>query len=94
MEATSNQTLTVLIQTIADIIKLQLTRRYARPMLPAEVEKQIRLNLRSIRANNKLLKLLDSRDADGAEAYWAKHLIAVGVTVLGDGADAVVDLPE
>jgi hypothetical protein len=62
-------------------------------MLPAEASEQIHLNLRSIRANDKLIKLLDSRDADGGESYCTKHLTAVGVTVLGDYADAVVDLP-
>jgi len=94
VEGTGNQTLTLLLQTIADIIELQLTRRYERPMLPAEAEEQVRLNLRSVRANDKLLKLLESGDADGSEAYWTKHLIAAGVSVLGDDAEAVIDLPE
>jgi DNA-binding FadR family transcriptional regulator len=94
VEATGNQTLTVLIQTIADIIELQLTRRYSRPMGPAEVEEQVRLNLKSVRADDKLIKLLESQDADGAEAYWTKHLTAAGATVLGDDADKVIDLPE
>jgi GntR family transcriptional repressor for pyruvate dehydrogenase complex len=94
VEATSNQTLTVLIQTIADVIELQLTRRYSRPMGPAEVEEQVRLNLKSVRANEKLIKLLESQDADGAEAYWTKHLTAAGATVFGDDADTVIDLPE
>jgi GntR family transcriptional regulator, transcriptional repressor for pyruvate dehydrogenase complex len=94
VEATRNQTVTVLLQTIADIIELQLTRRYSRPMTPVEVEEQIRLNRQSVRANDKLLKLLDSRDADGAEAYWTKHLLAAATIVLGDDADSIVDLPE
>jgi GntR family transcriptional regulator, transcriptional repressor for pyruvate dehydrogenase complex len=94
VEATQNQTLTVLLQTVADIIELQVRRRYERPMLPDEAEEQVRLNLKSVRANDKLLKLLESGDADGAEAYWTKHLIAAGVTILGDDAETVVDLPE
>jgi DNA-binding GntR family transcriptional regulator len=63
-------------------------------MLPAEAEEQIRLNVRSVHANDKLLKLLESHDPDGAEAFWTKHLVAVGDTLLGDDADAVVDLPD
>lgn len=94
VEGTRNQTLAVLLQTIADIIELQLTRRYERPMLPAEAEEQVRLNLKSVRANDKLLKLLESGDADGAEAYWTKHMIAAGVSLLGDDAGTIVDLPE
>jgi GntR family transcriptional regulator, transcriptional repressor for pyruvate dehydrogenase complex len=93
-EGTRNQTLTVLVQTIADIVELQVMRRYTRPMPPAEAEEQIRQNLRSTRANDKLLKLLEARDADGAESYWTKHLVAAGATLLGPDADAVVDLPD
>jgi GntR family transcriptional repressor for pyruvate dehydrogenase complex len=94
VEGTRNQTLTVLLQTVADIIELQLTRRYSRPMTPDEAAEQVRQNLRSVRANDKLLKLLESRDADEAEAYWTKHLLAASTLVLGDDAETIVDLPE
>ena len=94
VEGTRNQTLTMLVQTIADIIELQVARRYTRPMVPAEAEEQVRQTLRSTRANDTLLKLLESQDADGAESYWTEHLIAVGTTLLGPDGDAVIDLPD
>jgi DNA-binding FadR family transcriptional regulator len=94
VEGTRNHTLTVLVQTIADIIELQVTRRYSRPMQPSEAEEQVRQNLRSVHANDKLLKLLESHDADGAESYWTTHLVAIGATLLGPDADTVVDLPD
>jgi GntR family transcriptional regulator, transcriptional repressor for pyruvate dehydrogenase complex len=94
VEGTGNQTLAVLWQTIADIIELQVTSRYTRPMNAAEIEDQVTQNRRSVRANDRLLKLLDSHDADGAERYWIKHLIAVGEHLLGPDPDAVVDLPD
>jgi GntR family transcriptional regulator, transcriptional repressor for pyruvate dehydrogenase complex len=94
VEGTRNQTLTVLWQTIADIIELQVKSRYSRPMAPAEAEEQVRMNLRSVHADDKLLKLLESHDAAGAEAYWTRHLVAVGNTLLGPDADTVVDLPD
>lgn len=94
VEGTQNQTLAVLWQTIADIIELLVIRRYTRPMGPAEAAEQIAQNQRSVRANDRLLKLLESHDADGAERYWTKHLIAVGDNLLGANADAVVDLPD
>lgn len=94
VEGTRNQTLTILLQTIADIIELQVARRYSRPMHPGEVEEHVRQNRRSVCANEKLLKLLESQDADGAEAYWTKHLRAIGTTLLGPDADTVVDLPD
>jgi GntR family transcriptional regulator, transcriptional repressor for pyruvate dehydrogenase complex len=94
VEGARNETLTVLWQTIADIIELQVARRYSRPMQPDEVEEQVQQNLRSVRANDKLLKLLESHDADAAEAYWITHLRAVGESLLGPDPDAVVDLPD
>jgi GntR family transcriptional regulator, transcriptional repressor for pyruvate dehydrogenase complex len=94
VEGTRNQTLTVLWQTIADIIELQVMRPYNRPMAPADVEEQVRQNLRSVRANEKLLKLMESQDGDGAEQYWTKHLMAVTTHLLGPDADMIVDLPD
>jgi GntR family transcriptional regulator, transcriptional repressor for pyruvate dehydrogenase complex len=94
IEGTRNQTLAVLWQTIADIIELIVTSRYTRPMSPAEIEEQVTRNQRSVRANDRLLKLLESQDADGAERYWTKHMIAVSTSLLAADGDAVVDLPD
>jgi GntR family transcriptional regulator, transcriptional repressor for pyruvate dehydrogenase complex len=94
VEGTRNETLAVLWQTIADIIELLVTSRYTRPMGPAEVAEQVTQNQRSVRANDRLLKLLASHDADGAERYWTRHLIAVSDHLLGANADVVVDLPD
>lgn len=93
VEGTRNETLTVLWQTIADIIELQLASRYSRPMQPDEVEEQVWQNARSVRANERLLELLESHDT-AAEAYWISHLTAVGEMLLGPEADTVVDLPD
>jgi GntR family transcriptional regulator, transcriptional repressor for pyruvate dehydrogenase complex len=94
VEGTGNQTLAVLWQTIADIIELLVTSRYTRPMAAEEAEDQITANRRSVRANDHLLKLLEAHDADAAERYWTKHLIAVGDHLLGPDPNAVVDLPD
>jgi GntR family transcriptional regulator, transcriptional repressor for pyruvate dehydrogenase complex len=94
IEGTRNQTLTVLVQTIADIIELQATRGSARSAPAACADEQVRVNLQSVEANDTLLKLLEARDADGAEAHWTRHLIMVGATMLGPDADTVVDLPD
>jgi len=94
VEAAGNQTLAVLAQNIADIIELQLARRYTRAVGAAEADERVRCNLRSVQANDKLLRLLEAGDADGAQAHWASHLTAMGATQLGADADAVVDLPD
>lgn len=94
VEGTHNQTLTVLVQTIADIIELQVMRPYARPMAPHEADEQVQHNLRSVRADDKLLKLLESQDSEGAERFWTRHLLAVTDHLLGPDEDALVDLPD
>jgi GntR family transcriptional regulator, transcriptional repressor for pyruvate dehydrogenase complex len=94
VEGTRNETLAVLWQTVADIIELQVTSRYTRPMGPAEADEQVARNQRSVRANDRLLKLLESQDADGAERYWTKHMIAVSESRLSYDADEIVDLPD
>lgn len=40
-----------------------------------------------------VLETLHQRN-DAARAYWTRHLTAVGATLLGPDADAVVDLPD
>jgi GntR family transcriptional regulator, transcriptional repressor for pyruvate dehydrogenase complex len=94
VEAAGNQTLAVLAQTVADIIELQLARGYTRPLPAAEADEQVRRNLRSVQANDRLLRLLEAGDADGAQAHWARHLTAMGADQLGPDADTVVDLPD
>jgi hypothetical protein len=81
-------------QTIADIIELIVTSRYTRPMVPSEIEEQVARNKRSVRANDRLLKLLESQDADGAERYWTKHMVAVSTSLLAADGHAVIDLPD
>jgi GntR family transcriptional regulator, transcriptional repressor for pyruvate dehydrogenase complex len=94
VEGTRNETLTVLVQAIADLIELQATRGSPRPQPPAGTDEQVRVNLESVEANDTLLKLLEARDADGAEAHWTRHLTSAGTALLGPDADTVVDLPD
>jgi DNA-binding FadR family transcriptional regulator len=94
VEGTGNQTVAVLWQTVADIIEMLVTSHYTRLVGAAEIADQVTQNQRSVRANDRLLKLLESHDPDGAERYWTKHLNAVSITLLGADADTVVDLPD
>jgi DNA-binding FadR family transcriptional regulator len=93
VEGTNNRTLGVLFQLIADIVELAIFRKYSRAMTEAEAREQATLNRRSVKANDRLLKLLEARDAEGAEAYWTRHMIAVAETLIGADQDAVIDLP-
>lgn len=94
VEGTRNETLVVLLQMIADIIELHLTRRYHRQMTADEKQEQIRANGRSLRANDRLLRYLDTKDGDGAEAFWTRHLRAIGQIWLEAEGNHVIDLPD
>jgi DNA-binding GntR family transcriptional regulator len=73
----------LLWQTIADIIELLVTSWHTRPMGLEEIGDQVTRNERSVRANDRLLKMFESHDADAAQQYWTRHLVAVGDQLLG-----------
>ena len=93
VEGANNRTVGVLIQLIADIIELAISRKYSRQMTEAEAQEQTILNKRSVKANDRLIKLLEARDGDGAEAYWTRHLNAVAESLVGADRDVGIDLP-
>jgi DNA-binding FadR family transcriptional regulator len=75
VELAGNQALTVLMDLIAEIVQQHITaRETAADNDPVE---RVRDNKRSVRANAKMLKLVESGDADAAEAYWREHITAV-----------------
>jgi hypothetical protein len=38
--------------------------------------------------------MLESHDADAAQQYWTRQLVAVGEQLLGPDPDAVIHLPD
>ncbi|HVW42190.1 MAG TPA: GntR family transcriptional regulator [Amycolatopsis sp.] len=75
VELAGNKALTVVMDLIAEIVELHITVRETAP--ETDRAEQVRDNKRSVRANSKMLRLVESGDADAAEAYWREHITAV-----------------
>ena len=48
--------------------------------------------VRGVRSQQRLVELIESGDADGAEEHWRTHMGVVGKVMLGQKAKTVVDL--
>jgi GntR family transcriptional regulator, transcriptional repressor for pyruvate dehydrogenase complex len=91
VELAGNSALTVLMDLLADVIQLHITVRQTDP--GADDGERIRTNKLSVKANEKMLRLVESGRADAAEAYWREHLTAVLHHLTdADGPVTVVDL--
>jgi DNA-binding FadR family transcriptional regulator len=65
------------VDVLASLTDATYNRKVA-SLEPGPREAQIRKALRSW---GKLTDLIEKRDADGAQAHWAKHLATVGGTL-------------
>jgi DNA-binding FadR family transcriptional regulator len=91
VELAGNQTLAVLMGLIAEIIQLHITSRQTGTY--DQLEQRIHANELSVRANTKMLRLLEAGDAGAAEEYWRQHVTAVaGHLVSATGPLTVLDL--
>jgi GntR family transcriptional regulator, transcriptional repressor for pyruvate dehydrogenase complex len=86
MELAGNQTLAMVVGMLHDIIE-------------AHTENAMRVGFdesstqRSIRSQEKLVRLIEAGDADGAEAHWRRHLRRAGQSILYKaGQKTVLDL--
>lgn len=86
VELAGNQTL-VLLTSMLEYIYQAATIHYVRTPHPDDE----RLNRRAVRARTKLIELIRTGDAEGAEDLWRKHLTEAG-RVVGAEASSVVDL--
>jgi DNA-binding FadR family transcriptional regulator len=90
VEGSGNVTLAVVAGMLAKIVEKHLVAEITAKRDPAE---QTRDNRRAYRAHKKLLELVKAHDAEGAEAFWRKHMQVAGEILLKDyGATTVVDL--
>lgn len=90
VEGAGNVTLAVVAGMLAKIVEKHLVAEITAKRDQAE---QVRDNRRAYRAHKKLLDLVEAQDAEGAEAFWRKHMQVAGEMLLKDyGATTVVDL--
>lgn len=91
VELARNTALTVLMDLIAEIIELHITAHETEPGRNRAA--QVSDNKRSVRANSKMLDLVEAGDPDAAEAYWREHITAVADRLTRiHGATTVLDL--
>jgi GntR family transcriptional repressor for pyruvate dehydrogenase complex len=91
MTRSGNRTLAVQGGVLQDIVRthldLTVTRRFRDEATPDRFR-------RTIRSYEKLIDLVEAKDADGAEAHWRTHMEVAAKTLLGDDIKSkrVVDL--
>jgi GntR family transcriptional repressor for pyruvate dehydrogenase complex len=75
VELAGNTTLSVIMDMLAELIQLHIAVRQSAPEY--DLEDRIKANNLSVRANARMLRLVEAGDADGAEKYWREHVTAV-----------------
>ncbi|WP_459976745.1 FCD domain-containing protein, partial [Mycobacterium avium] len=90
VELVGNDTLLVLSGVVRHIIEVATRRYLQNPALRAD--ERIPASETGIRAHDKLVALIEKKDASGAEALWARQIRATGEHVRRSGvADSVID---
>ncbi|MET7769437.1 FCD domain-containing protein [Nocardia sp. NPDC005366] len=91
VELAGNTTLATVVSMLTEILTRHLAKViHENPRQLAELTAQ---DERAVRAYEKLVVLVQARDGDGAEKFWAKHMKAARDYVLNvDDATQVVDL--
>ncbi len=93
VELVDNNTLRVLSDVVRQIIEVATRRYLGSPTLRAE--DRIPASDAGIRAHEKLVELIEAKDAGKAEALWRRQIIATGEQLRRTGvADKVIDLME
>lgn len=91
LERAGNRTLAIQAGVLREVVAMHLSTVVARTFDRPDTQDQFRTMVRSYR---KLVRLIDARDAGGAERHWRTHMEVAGRRLLRDdlGAKAVVDL--
>jgi DNA-binding GntR family transcriptional regulator len=90
VEGAGNVTVGVLAGMLADIVEKHLMAEITGKR---RHEDQLRDNRRAYLAHARLLGLVEARDAEGAQAFWSRHMEIAGDILLGEhGATKVLDL--
>lgn len=93
VELSGNQTLSLVIALLGEVMSRHLSAVYSESNLSAN--DMIARNRRALRAYQKLLRLVRSRDGEAAEAFWIEHMRAARGYLLKDVKAAqkqVIDL--
>lgn len=83
-----NQTLAIVAEMLNEVVVRAVSAVSGPPGVPESVSTR----RRGIRSQSRLLDLIESGDATGAETHWRTHMGVVGKVLLGQEATTVVDL--
>jgi GntR family transcriptional regulator, transcriptional repressor for pyruvate dehydrogenase complex len=91
MERSGNQTLAIFSGVLREVVARHMSRAVSSSDDRAEIEGQFK---KTIRAFAKLVKLVETGDADGAEKFWRTHMQAATKGMLWGSlaSESVVDL--
>jgi GntR family transcriptional regulator, transcriptional repressor for pyruvate dehydrogenase complex len=84
VEMAGNQTLTIVTEMLNEVV--------ARAVTIVSRTDSSATRRRGIRSQERLADLIESGDAEAAEAHWRTHMGVVGRVMLGQQAQTVVDL--
>jgi GntR family transcriptional regulator, transcriptional repressor for pyruvate dehydrogenase complex len=73
LQRCGNKTLAVQGAVLADIVATHLQQAISKGMSRTQKEQPARFD-RTIRSYGKLVKLIEAKDEDGAEAHWRSHM--------------------
>ena len=86
MELAGNQTMAMVVGMLHDIVEMHAESSMSKALDVASTK-------RAVRSHEKLVKLIESGDAEGAESHWRRHVQnAAQRTLDAAGAKSVVDL--
>lgn len=86
VELAGNDTISLVVGMLHDIIEKHAETSLSESLDPKKVR-------RAIRSQEKLVRLIEEGDEDGAEDHWRRHVVNAGQAVLKRaGRKAVVDL--
>jgi DNA-binding FadR family transcriptional regulator len=92
VEAAGSNTLTMISAMLERIAERHMSKYVAHGPAP-EPESQLRRTKSGLNSFRKLLKLVEARDADGAEAHWREHIKNANATwLVGYDQTALVDV--
>jgi DNA-binding FadR family transcriptional regulator len=91
LERAGNRTLAVQAGVLTEVVAMHVSIAVRGSMKNPETKDMFRKMIRSYR---KLVRLVEARDADGAEKHWRTHMEVASARILGNGlgAKSVVDL--
>jgi GntR family transcriptional regulator, transcriptional repressor for pyruvate dehydrogenase complex len=83
-----NQTLAIVAVMLDEIVVCAVTA----VSKAGDVVGSLSTRRRALRSQRRLLELIEAGDASAAEEHWRAHMTVVGRTMLGQQAEAVVEL--